>query len=101
MDVRPYTVPASLHELNGPTSGVVELPVSLDWSQQHCYDLGIDKDRRRLYETVIREADEPTDLHRFLNAGVLVHLWPSLWLPVRVRSLWQDKFPQLRSTVAA
>jgi len=100
-DIRPYTVPESLRELAGPTSGVVSLPLSLDWSQQSRYDLSIDKDRRRLYETVIREAMDGSELRRFLDEGLLLRLWPSLWLPVRAKSLWQDRFPQLRSAAAA
>jgi len=100
-DIRPYTVPESLSELTGPTSGIVDLPTSLDWSQQRHYDLGIDKDRRRLYETVIREAMDVSDLRRFLDAGLLLQLWPSLWLPQRAKMLWQDRFPQLRSAAAA
>ncbi|WP_335981101.1 hypothetical protein [Streptomyces sp. CA2R106] len=100
-DIRPYTVPESLSELAGPTSGIVTLPLSLDWSQQGRYDLGIDKDRRRLYETVIREAMDVSEVRRFLDEGLLLRLWPSLWLPVRVRSLWQERFPQLGSAAAA
>jgi hypothetical protein len=100
-DIRPYMVPESLSELDGPTSGLVDLPTGLDWSQQRRYDLSIDKDRRRLYETVIREAMDPSDLRRFLDEGLLLQLWPSLWLPVRAKSLWQERFPQLRSAAAA
>jgi hypothetical protein len=100
-DIRPYTVPESLSELAGPTSGLVDLPTSLDWSQQRRYDLSIDKDRRRLYETVIREAMDPSDLRQFLDEGLLLQLWPSLWLPVPAKSRWQDRFPQLRSATAA
>lgn len=100
-DLRPYMVPESLSELAGPTSGIVNLPLSLDWSQQRRYDLSVDKDRRRLYETVIREAMNVSELRRFLDAGLLLHLWPSLRLPVRAKSLWQERFPQLRSAAAA
>ncbi|NJP44993.1 hypothetical protein [Actinacidiphila epipremni] len=100
-DIRPYTVPESLSELAGPTYGFVDLPTSLDWSQQHRYDLSVDKDCRRLYETVIREAMAPSDLRRFLNKELLLQLWPSLWLPSHVKSLWQTRFPQLRSAAAA
>ncbi|WP_435174399.1 hypothetical protein [Actinacidiphila sp. bgisy145] len=99
--LRPYMVPKSLSELAGPTSGIVNLPLSLDWSQQRRYDLSIDKDRRCLYEAVIREAMNVSELRRFLDAGLLLHRWPSLWLPVRAKSLWQERFPQLRCAAAA
>ncbi|WP_433892543.1 hypothetical protein [Streptomyces sp. CA-111067] len=96
-DRRPYAVPDSLSELTGPASGHVILPTALDWSQQRRYDLAADKDRRRLYETVIREACAPADLRRFLNAGLLQRLWPTLWLPSRLKTAWEDRFPELRS----
>lgn len=99
-EIRPYTVPDSLSELTGPTDGFVELPIDLDWSQQRRYDLAVDKDRRRLCETVVREAMSRADLTRFLHAGLLLQLWPSLWLPPRARSLWQEKFPELQRIAA-
>jgi hypothetical protein len=54
-DGRPYTVPETLEELTGPTSGVVELPVRLDWSEQGRYDLSDPKQLCLMYERVIRE----------------------------------------------
>lgn len=95
-DRRPYAVPETLGELMGPARGRVTLPTALDWSQQRRYDLGVDKDRRRLYETVVREAFDPADLRRFLNAGLLQRLWPTLWLPARLKTAWEDRFPELR-----
>lgn len=100
-DVRPYTVPESLADLEGPVEGVIELPITLDWSQQRRYDLSVDKDRRRLYETVIREAMDPAELTRLLHGSLLVTMWPSLWLPVQVKSLWEQRFSQLRHIAAA
>ena len=100
-EIRPYVVPDLLSELIGPTDGFVELPIHLDWSQQRRYSLAIDKDRRRLYETVIREAMDPTDLAHILHKRLLLELWPSLWLPPRAKSLWQEKFPELRHIAAA
>jgi hypothetical protein len=49
-DGRPYTVPDSLEELTGPTSGVVELPQRLDWSEQGRYDLSDPRQRNLMYE---------------------------------------------------
>ncbi|WNI18092.1 hypothetical protein [Actinacidiphila sp. ITFR-21] len=95
-DRRPYVLPETLGDLMGPASGHALLPTALDWSQQTHYDLSVDKDRRRLYETVIREACDPADLRRFLNAGLLQCLWPTLWLPARLKAAWEDRFPELR-----
>ena len=33
-DTRPYVTPDSLDELSGPTTGVIELPIGLDWSER-------------------------------------------------------------------
>ena len=65
-DGRPYTVPDSLEELTGPTSGVVELPLRLDWSEQGR-----------------------------LHGPTLARVWRRLWLPRRVRALWESRFPTL------
>jgi hypothetical protein len=93
--IRPYTVPDTLDELTGPTTGVVELPGHLDWGPRRTYNLEDFSDSRLLYMRVIRESTHVEDLRRFLNAQVLTRLWPQLVLPPRVRALWQDRFPSL------
>lgn len=42
-----------------------------------------------------------SDLRRYLNEGLLLQLWPSLWLPPRAKMLWQERFRQLKSAAAA
>jgi hypothetical protein len=61
-DGRPYTVPNLLDELTGPTTGVVELPLRLDWSEQSRYDLSDERQRNLMYERVIRESMRADDL---------------------------------------
>jgi hypothetical protein len=90
-DVRPYAVPDTLGELAGPASGVVELPAHLAWSGLRVYDLGDERQLGLLYETVIRESMDIADVGRYLNAAVLVRVW----LPVRVRRAWEQRFPSL------
>ncbi|HCU95441.1 MAG TPA: hypothetical protein DHU96_23105 [Actinobacteria bacterium] len=92
---RPYTVPDTLEELTGRTRGVVELPGHLDWGPRRVYKLDDFSDTRLLYIRVIRESTHVADLRRFLNAQVLMWLWPQLVLPPRVRALWEDRFPSL------
>jgi len=93
--VRPYTVPDTLDELDGPTTGVVELPGHLDWGPRREYNLDDFSDSRLLYMRVIRESTHLEDLRQFLNAQILMRLWPQLVLPPRVRALWEDRFPSL------
>lgn len=94
-DVRPYTVPESLEELTGPTTGVVELPQHLDWSEQGRYDLSDPRQRNLMYERVIRESMRVEDLRAFLDGPTLARVWRRLWLPRKVRSLWESRFPSL------
>jgi hypothetical protein len=56
-DHRPYPDPPSrLADLIGPTEGVIELPITIDWGPKRRYDMGRDSDRRIAYERVLREA---------------------------------------------
>src|ERR671919_2955965 len=70
-DGRPYTVPDSLEELTGPTSGVVELPLRLDWSEQGRYDLSDPLQLNLMYERVIRESMRVEDLRTYLDGPTL------------------------------
>jgi hypothetical protein len=94
-DGRPYTVPESLEELTGPTAGVVELPLRLDWSEQGRYDLSDPRQRNLMYEVVIRESMQVEDLRAFIHGPTLARVWRRLWLPRKVRSLWESRIPSL------
>jgi hypothetical protein len=48
-----------------------------------------------LYRTVIREASTANELARHLNVGVLKRVWPQLVLPLRCRTLWEQRFPEV------
>ena len=94
-DGRPYTVPDSLEELTGPTMGVVELPLRLDWSEQGRYDLSDERQRNLMYERVIRESMRVEDLRTYLHGPTLRRVWSQLWLPRKVRVLWESRFRAL------
>jgi hypothetical protein len=96
-DSRIYHVPESLAELTGPTSCVIELPIHLDWSEQHIYDPA---QTGLLYERVIREALSQRDLASYLNKDVLMRIWGRLYLPARVRRQWENAFPALPRAAA-
>lgn len=95
-DHRPYVVADSLDELAGPTSGVVDLPKHLDWSEQGRYQLDDIRELSLMYERVLNEAMNVDDLRRFLNGRMLQQVWRQMFLPVRVRGLWEDRFPELQ-----
>jgi hypothetical protein len=94
---RPWTVPDSLEELTGPMSGVVDLPLHLDWSEQRRYDLADPAQLGLMYERVIREAMDREDLRRYLHGETLRAVWHRIFLPRPVRALWESRFPALRA----
>ena len=98
-DQRHYVVPMSLADLHGPAVGQVTLDRSLDWSGDSTYDLDDPGELRMMYQTVLNQAATTDDLSRWLNADILRRVWPLLWLPVRMRALWQARFPELPDPV--
>jgi len=94
-DRKPYVIAESLAELRGPTRGRVSLPHHLDWSGNAIYDLDRPARLASMYKTVLNEASTAADLSTWLNAEMLIELWPTLWLPPRLRQMWERKFPQL------
>jgi hypothetical protein len=94
-DRKPYIVADHLGDLRGPTEGTVTLPHHLDWSGRATYDLDRPARRASMYKAVLNEASTVEDLRDWLDEHVLIELWPTLWLPARLRGLWESKFPEL------
>ena len=94
-DRRPYAVPISLAELVGPVRGRIELPLRLACSGRRTYDLDDPRNLAVLYERVIVEAANVTDLTSLLSQEILVGVWSELYLPFQVRSHWESRFPSL------
>jgi hypothetical protein len=94
---RPVVVVDDLARLHGPASGVVTLPITLNWTPRTRYDLANDTAVRSLYEVVLREAHTEGEIETYLNVDLLRRLWPSLTLPRAVRELWEDQNPTLAS----
>lgn len=91
---RPVLVAADLRALHGPATGIATLPLSLHWSGTDAaarFNLDDHRQRPALYATVLREAGEPADLAAWLNADILVELWPRLVLPRAVRAAWEEQ----------
>lgn len=100
-DQRHYVVAARLDDLRGPVRGTVALDHKLDWSGDSCYDLDDPGDLQVMYQTVLNQAVTVEDLWRWLDGATLRRIWPDLWLPPRLRALWQARFPELASPPAA
>jgi transcriptional regulator with XRE-family HTH domain len=98
---RPALVVPDLADLRGPTTGTVELPLWLYWSQPNFgFDLDDLEMRKWMYEVVLREAGSPEDLTTYLDRDTLIALWPQLYLSTAVRDAWEERHPALRSAVA-
>jgi hypothetical protein len=90
-------VVADLADLQGPSGGLVELPLRLFWSAaDRRFDLSDPDMLRSMYEKVLRAAIRPEDLTTFLNGSTLRDVWPDLFLPRDVRRAWEDRHPALR-----
>jgi hypothetical protein len=94
-DRKPYVVADRLDDLRGPMRGTVSLPRHLDWSGDATYDLDKPARLASMYRTVLNEANSADDLNSWINARMLMRLWPTLWLPPQVRRLWEGRFPEL------
>ena len=97
---RPYLVPETLGELTGPVSGIVVLPLRLDWTERAEFHLDDPAERNVMYERVIREATRIDDLRAYVNGTELREAWRQLFLPARVRQIWEERFPDLRPAAA-
>jgi hypothetical protein len=95
-------VVTDLGSLRGPASGTVVLPLRLFWSPSgRRWDLGHRDILRAMYETVLQEAVYPEELTTYLNADLLIAVWPELFLPKGVRRAWEEHHPVLRAAAAA
>ena len=94
-DRKPYVVADDLDALRGPTQGTVTLPHHLDWSGRAVYELDRPARLASMYKAVLNEARGVEDLRDWLDRAALIEVWPTLWLPPRLRGLWEAKFPEL------
>ena len=88
-------LPPSLGFLTGPATGIVELPIDLAWSGDRYFDLADPVQRYLYHMTVLTAAVTPEHYIRWLNADLLRSDWSRLRLPVGLRAVWHDHFPEL------
>jgi hypothetical protein len=93
-DIKPYDAPDQLEQLQGPRSGPVEVPINVYWGPRHTFNLDNESDVIETYQAALREG-RVIDQEELLNHALLVEIWPELMLPVRVRELWEGRFPEL------
>ncbi|TFD94013.1 hypothetical protein E3T61_03170 [Cryobacterium lactosi] len=95
-DLRATWIPDSLADLNGPSSGDLELPITIEWSTRRPIHFDDSRSIVSGYAAVLREARSDEDLH-ILNREVLTRVWSDLYLPGRIREAWVQRFPELEA----
>lgn len=93
-DTRSYSVPDRWEDMSGPYRGMITLPHHVMWQQDRTFDINDDDDTLSAYQAIIAEGLE-TDQCLLLNAQRLTEVWAELMLDRRVRSIWEQHFPQL------
>lgn len=93
-DAIPYDTPESLDHLHGPVSGTVRVRPHIDTSPDPVYDVADPDQRWSLYSAVVRDG-LPGEQEAMLNKALLLDLWQVLNLPVRCRTIWETRFPEL------
>lgn len=91
--------PAGRDPWTGPSSGVVELPLRLYWSDRHNrFDLADHAERRLLYQIVLSEGSAD-DVGQFLHLPTMLNIWDQLWLSAAVHDAW-DRWVAIQRHVA-
>lgn len=91
-----YELPATLADLAGPASGVVDLPRYLYWGPERTVDLSDRVEVQRMYQAVVR-IGTVADQIEWLNREVLLANWDNLVLPTRCLDAWEARFPELKA----
>jgi hypothetical protein len=88
---RPVAIPGDVDAPGvAKATGVVELPLRVQWSgRRRRYDLADRRQRALVYELVLTEGTED-DVRRFVVVDELVAMWDELVLPPHVRRAWAD-----------
>jgi hypothetical protein len=71
------------------------MPHSVLWSPKHSVNLDVPGGIPMAYQAILSEGT-PEEQENLLNEDVLHRCWNDLVLPVRVRTLWETRFPALK-----
>ncbi|MGW9434605.1 transcriptional regulator [Streptomyces sp. NPDC055607] len=95
-------LPLELSELDGPTHGIVDLPLHLVWSGLSRFDLDQPRSRMSCYRIVLAEGHHD-DLVRHLDKELLIGMWPILRTLISrdIRDVWESAFNELGSGTQA
>lgn len=97
-DIKPYFVPNSLTQLRGPYDGKIKLRKVVLWAPgDNVVNLDTTGGCHLAYQALLAEG-KLEDQIQGLNRRRLIEEWPNLNLDLRVKELWEEKFPELRAT---
>ena len=87
---RSSTPPTDWSNASGPTTGVVELPFHLYWSDDNnAFDLSKRARLRSMYQIVLTEGSAD-DVRTYINLALLIDVWSELWLSPAVHEAWDE-----------
>lgn len=98
VESKPHDVVDHWEDMQGPESGVVELPLHLCWAPNRTFDLSRIGHRRVLVREVLDNGTQE-DQANYLNGKIIQSVWADMLLPAATRKRWQDKFPDKLSRV--
>jgi len=93
---KPLFIVDNFTDFHGPTTGVVTLPLHLDWTPASTYDLSKKSRLRTMYATVLREAGDEITIARWINAELLQEHWIYVNVSCFIRDAWEKAHPQLK-----
>jgi hypothetical protein len=93
-DIKPYDAPERLEQLRGPRAGMLVLPINVHWGPKSAVSLDSEGGVVKAYQAALAEG-RLADHVVLLNRDLLIEIWPRLSLPLRVRALWEERFPEL------
>lgn len=93
-----FEVASSLDDLQGPSSGTVEVPARLtDRELSGRADLDNPWQRLQLYRRLLLTGTREQQ-RQLLNRELLQQIWPRRIGPPALLRTWEDRFPELRHT---
>jgi hypothetical protein len=93
-DEIPYEAPSSLSALQGPSKGMLEVPITVHCGPSRVFDMDEAGQRPMVWRVLVREGN-PQVQEALLNEMLLRQEWGGLILPEHCRALWEGRFPEL------
>jgi hypothetical protein len=94
-NTRPAYVVEDIKDLTAQPTGIVTLPLSLNWTPENSYDVSDTWQKQKFYEVILSEAHSENDIKDYINGEELTELWEHLRIPTRVRYAWESVHPRL------